>query len=385
MAGTSIAKLAVMITGDESPLALSLNRGSAQMQKFQGDAVAMSGNAARGMGGLTAAARSASGAFGLLNGSIGSVGALAAGGAGLAGAALAIAGMVKLTAVATSHLDSMRQRMVDINKEYTSLTGKQGLALGADGKPMGDDDVLSKQWTEAKAAAGEFMATLLEVSGVYDGMIGMTRHLAETMQAWSHDLKLASDNMLGTGYLDRDAGMKQMLEEIKLAKAAAIEWDAFTEAWNANLDKMIDQQNEMAEASRRATEQMRNDADQLTKSLRTPAEIFADTISDLRVFAENGMIGMDTFARGIAKAQEDMASATNSRKDFVAQASVGAAERYTSAGYSAVNSARNEAQAINDFKAQEKAAAARAEAQRNRLIDAVKANHGQRPGRSNLT
>lgn len=43
MAGTCIAKLAVMITGDESPLALSLNRGSAHMQRFQADAVGMGG------------------------------------------------------------------------------------------------------------------------------------------------------------------------------------------------------------------------------------------------------------------------------------------------------------------------------------------------------
>lgn len=59
-------------------------------------------------------------------------------------------------------------------------------------------------------------------------------------------------------------------------------------------------------------EKMQDEADKITKSLRTPAEEMQDTIKNLEKLRDAGKISAETFERGVAKAKEDYEGAIDS-------------------------------------------------------------------------
>jgi hypothetical protein len=99
-----------------------------------------------------------------------------------------------------------------------------------------------------------------------------------------------------------------------------------------------------ADAHKRLVESMRERGASIEESLRTPVEVFADTMNELRELAGKGFIDPTTFARGTAKARADLIEATKLAKEFKSQTnfSVGAVERFSSAGFSAIQSGRAE-------------------------------------------
>jgi hypothetical protein len=107
-----------------------------------------------------------------------------------------------------------------------------------------------------------------------------------------------------------------------------------------------------ADAHKRLVESMRERGASIEESLRTPVEVFADTMNELRELGSKGFIDPETFARGTAKARADLISATKLAKEFKSQTnfSVGAVERFSSAGASAVNAGRAELTKIVEFE-----------------------------------
>lgn len=82
----------------------------------------------------------------------------------------------------------------------------------------------------------------------------------------------------------------------------------------------------------------------ITKSLRTPDEIYADTISELKQLEALGAITAETFQRGMAKAAGDLDKTTQKQKDLLTEMralNVGAVTRSSMAGFSAVIQGQN--------------------------------------------
>jgi hypothetical protein len=128
--------------------------------------------------------------------------------------------------------------------------------------------------------------------------------------------------------------------------------DKQNEATKKATEDMIEQKKVRDEIARKAEEQQkemqrqleatRRHAEQLTKSLRLPDEIYRDAIMELKDLAAQDFLSDDVVSRGMEKAKEDLRRALDTGKDaaYMQDQRVGAAERYTMAGYSAVQSAR---------------------------------------------
>lgn len=77
--------------------------------------------------------------------------------------------------------------------------------------------------------------------------------------------------------------------------------DRWREAWDEAVDHFRDRAREAAA---------------LTESLRTPMEVYGDTVADLTSFLEDGFITQETFNRGLAEADKLLQDATGSTIDW---------------------------------------------------------------------
>jgi ribosomal protein S20 len=95
----------------------------------------------------------------------------------------------------------------------------------------------------------------------------------------------------------------------------------------------------------KALEQLKQKGDQLAQSLRTPMEKFVDAAREAGKLAEAGAISGETYARAMEAAKQELLDSEQSArriKDLQAAPGTAAAERFTGAGLSAVNSGRRE-------------------------------------------
>ncbi|MDA7980220.1 MAG: phage tail tape measure protein [Pirellulales bacterium] len=78
-------------------------------------------------------------------------------------------------------------------------------------------------------------------------------------------------------------------------------------------------------------------AKQITDSLRTPTELFADSLNELRDLFNLNAISAETYARGVAKAKQELLDATKAQEGFesVRNTRVAAVVRGTTAEFSA--------------------------------------------------
>ncbi len=121
------------------------------------------------------------------------------------------------------------------------------------------------------------------------------------------------------------------------------------------------------EEMRRHMEAIQQQGNSLTNSLRTPAEIFADTLREAADLMKFGVITAETFARAQGKAKDQLLGSLNAARqirDIQRESSVGANSRNTSAGVSAAFQAGLE---LRRLEAIEKQQLARQE-EANRLL-----------------
>lgn len=105
-------------------------------------------------------------------------------------------------------------------------------------------------------------------------------------------------------------------------------------------------------------EKLKQRADQLTQSFRSPAEVYADARNELEKMLELGLITGEVFAKGLEKGTNELLKA-NKAMDSLKQSAtsgVGAAERYSMAGFSAVQAGmraqQDQQRAADEAKAQ---------------------------------
>lgn len=143
-----------------------------------------------------------------------------------------------------------------------------------------------------------------------------------------------------TGLLGKDSGrgareQAQSLEKLKAQKAIAKAAQEEEQAAKATLA-----------AHEKAVAAIASRADALTKGLRSPAEIAADSINELNDLAQKGLISFETYSRGIRQAEDALNKAAKASDRFKASAykGVGAADKNTIAGFSAVQAGKAELQ-----------------------------------------
>ncbi len=132
--------------------------------------------------------------------------------------------------------------------------------------------------------------------------------------------------------------------------------DASAAAASAALSQktLADFTNQATEATAAATEQqqemqrqmeaLQRQGDSLEQSLRSPFEKFGDDLRDFNQLLDVGAINWETYSRAVAKAEAELLRATEIKTNFdrLQMPKVGAATRFSSEGFSAVLSARNE-------------------------------------------
>lgn len=427
MAANSIAKLAVLITGDASPLKATLQNASQSVQQF-------AGTFAGGGGGMASAAAAAAPYAAI------AAAATAAGAAviGFAKAGIEAASsmeqarisfevMTGSVATAVSMINELRALAAESPLNFTDIqqAAKILLAMGEDSRLVIDDIEMlghvasgsGQRLTELAQVFGQVMQagrlTGNELRQFNERGVPLLTTLANQMGV----TKLEIREMVEAGTLSADqvvAAFKKMTSEGGLfanmmgrqSETLSGQWEKFKENLtiiasetmknfaivltdilrdlNAILDVVIrwygierernkdntdairkqmametkraadakqaaEEEAKAAKDAAKELEAAQRKAESITKSLRTPQEIYTDTIKEIKELTDAGLLSIETFRRGVDKAMQDLEEATNKKKKLEKEVDtrVGAVERFTAAGFSAMNRS-NEQKKIED-------------------------------------
>ena len=117
---------------------------------------------------------------------------------------------------------------------------------------------------------------------------------------------------------------------------------------------------------------LQHKGEQLPKTLRTPVEIFTDTLADLEEMINAGAISWETYNRAISKANEDLLKSLDTQKKInrAREKGFGAVTRGTVAAFSASQQSNREWNRLKQLQEDEN----RMAADRNRILNDIKAN-----------
>lgn len=413
MAANSIARLAVLITGDASPLQTSLRSAGQSVQAFSGSfgggvsSAALSGPYVAAAAAATAAAAAV----------IGFAKAGIEGAASMEQARISFEVMTGSASTAAAMIDELRGLAAESPLNFADIqqAAKVLLAMGEDSRLVVDDIEMlghvasgsGQNLVELAQVFGQVMqagrltgnelrqfnergipllTTLADQMGVSKQAI---RDMVEEGAIGSADVVKAFQKMTGEGgifanMMGRQAdtlsgqwekfkenlqiiatetmknfanALKDILTEVNRLLDAWIRWFGLerqrskqSKEGAEEVRKQIDAQNAAAKAAEEAAEKQKaalkeqeqalerakSRADSISKSLRTPSEIYRDTMTELRDLFQDGLLSIDMFVRGTGKAKKDLDDALKTKKEIDKSPDrVGAVERFTQAGFSA--------------------------------------------------
>lgn len=308
MALDSIAKLSILITGDDAPLSRATKRAEDNVRRF-------------------AAVGNSMGAMSLLKNLAG-----AAGFGGVAGAvAVATAATIRFTSEAVrgaieveSAAAKMNKSWTDTERRFRTTAGQWEIFKQGVTTPVKDNigSVLNRDLREmltvlnvatgaikrfkAEQAPGADLTAVDIVKSRYDQLVARAKEQGGKLVA--HEA----------------AEARQLADELKRRRVA--EW------WRQS-DKDI------ADTQHRIGLQMEEQARQLKATLLTPLEAFEAKLDELRQLQDAGLIGADMMRRATEKARADMDAAIQVEKDLrrvIDKGPGGAVERFTAQGFSAM-------------------------------------------------
>lgn len=286
MATNSIAKLAVQITTDTSGLDQGFQRARYATEDFNIHTQQLNGGLTR-LGSI--AIRS--------SGALGSFGRFAVAGGNLAGP-------IGLAAVAAGSMAIGLARAADASADLR-IEKLREFGLAAPGvKTLAD-----------------LMGQLKEQFGIFAELSGFSfKPLVEQFAQLSRSVSTLFFGEAAVKNLERqNAEAKGLADKMKALKA---EEEARYKA---------------AEEASKKSLQIIKQGEQIAKSLRTPDEVFRDTITELKSLADVGAITFETLSRGVNKAGQDLANATKNARQLKQEVrSTPALEQGTAAYRSAV-------------------------------------------------
>ena len=300
---TNIAKLAILMTVDSSGMVSGLAQSQNQIRSFdnhirQGSASVS--NMDRGMGAL---GRS------IQKGTLDAKGlALAFGGP--VGVALSIGAAVTVAKRLFDHMLAVREEM-------------QSAALQA-----------QRDWEEAAAAVGKFQGEFTDTTNTFNQQMSrawkeqgafMSAYFDELLNNWKHMASLAAT---GLAMRTESLGFDSFAGEQARIKAKKAE--------TAENEKQAKMQADLARDRTKELEQLANRANSLTKSMRTPAEVYVESLREIGDLLAKNAITIATAFRATTAAKADLVNAAKIAVDFkkVSDVRVGAVERGTAAAHS---------------------------------------------------
>jgi hypothetical protein len=299
----TIAKLAVIITGDASPLQRSLDKAAMSANNF----------ARSSIDGLEQKFKQFNQVLNALSGG------------NLMGAVVnlgKLAGPIGIAATAAGALAF----------KLGAISDAQRVAAGAN-----PADTWAGQFDRVETQVGRIAAILGRP--IADVLAHETKQVADT-------LEMIVRNIMPEWVRQEEARIaaaKRAGEEAK--KEAAEKKKAAQEA-----EKAAQKARELADYEKQKGMEQLGRARAIADSLRTPREELVATLGELSVLLNAGALSVEMYQRGIAKAREEFEDATRVKRDFerTSTQGVGAAERFTAAGFSAVQAGQRELKAIAD-------------------------------------
>jgi hypothetical protein len=299
----TIAKLAVIITGDASPLQKSLDKAAMSANNF----------ARSSIDGLESKFKQFNQVLNALSGG------------NIMGAVVnlgKLAGPIGIAAAAAGTLAF----------KLGAISDAQRVAAGAN-----PADTWAGQFDRVETQVGRIAVILGRP--IADVLAHETKQVADT-------LEMIVRNIMPEWVRQEEARIaaaKRAGEEAK--KEAAEKKKAAQEA-----EKAAQKARELADYEKQKGMQQLGRARAIAESLRTPREELVATLGELSVLLNAGALSVEMYQRGIAKAREDFEEATKVKREFEKPSTqgVGAAERFTAAGFSAVQAGQRELKAIAD-------------------------------------
>ncbi len=314
MAVNSIAKLAVVVTGDTSPLNQSMAQATASVKNFQAHAEGSHAALNALASGLKVSVQGMHAFEGSTRGIIHTLHNLASpGGAALVTAAAFVFLGAEALKAANKAAEARNKIREEFDKAYESLTGHN---LG-----NGLELTINSEVKKLKEGIEEFIAAIAERTGLMDVFTASVKDLAEGFHLLGEAIKspeqTARDRILEV--------MKARTEKMKEQKKEQDEW----------LKDFMDGFDRAGEHMRSQAEQMKNHAESLASSLRTPFERARDAIVEAFNFKQAGLISPDIFDRAVNKAASDYKDAITPRNIQSLPRFSGAFDKGTVAEYSA--------------------------------------------------
>jgi hypothetical protein len=169
---------------------------------------------------------------------------------------------------------------------------------------------------------------------------------------------------------DSIRGVKQATQEERDAAIAASAQKAAILAKEAEARKANEEAaKRMAEFEQRRIDGLKRAAEQMAQSLRTPAEVWKDTMREISDLMNANLIDWDTYTRAIERANDELDKATVKKQELSKPASpIAAVLRGTAAARSAEFAAESSMkEQLNEAKRQTELAKA-ARDQRNQML-----------------
>jgi hypothetical protein len=299
----TIAKLAVIITGDASPLQRSLDKAAMSANNF----------ARSSIDGLEQKFKQFNQVLNALSGG------------NLMGAVVnlgKLAGPIGIAAAAAGALAF----------KLGAISDAQRVAAGAN-----PADTWAGQFDRVETQVGRIAAILGRP--IADVLAHETKQVADT-------LEMIVRNIMPEWVRQEEA----RIAAAKKAKDVAKQEAADKKKAAQEAEKAAQKARELAEYEKQKGMEQLGRARAIADSLRTPREELVATLGELSVLMNAGALSVEMYQRGIAKARDEYMEATKVKRDFerTSTQGVGAAERFTAAGFSAVQAGQRELKAIAD-------------------------------------
>lgn len=348
MSQNSISRLAIHIITDTKGMTAGFEQAQAETKKLATHTEAMSQrlkSASFNQVAFTKQLLASSAAFGRYTPVIGALGSQGGSLAMVAAGSLAAGAAVykladALGRMADAAADARVERMRDMFAEFGRPELAKGLETSAEGMRK-----FSNSYGEMAERIGlssaEIKKSAINLAFMTSGL-GMLARLVE-MTPWGKEGKALQDAGKAS-----EAFMRRQLEQ---GKALRADREARAKALQ---DEIRTIQSEMEASVSKLTSRGRSIAD----ALRTPQEIFKDTIAELKQLADAGYITGEILSRGAAKAaQEFMNASEGARKLRHEYQGVPALEQGTHGFRTAVFSSQAAGRSDGDSKAEKEAAA----------------------------
>ena len=254
----------------------------------------------------------------------------------------------------------------DVNQALTDMTTGAGRLAGQGAAAA---DTLSGKWDKLKATSSELASTaLIAFEPMLKQLIDMaTRFLELLISAATAIGRFSGVEMPKTG--------AELTQGEREAEIRAVNDLIAAKQKEADAAKAIaDEQKRVADEAAKRMEDMKRKADSLTQSLRTPGEVWRDSMTEINALMQEGLINWDTYTRAIEQATQKLDEQSQAKNGLDRASSNPALLQGTQAFITATRGGQTNIEKLHTEAQKQTALQKHAEQQRKEMIAAMKDN-----------